>query len=344
MLKVLITGITGRVGANIAQNFLSRGHAVTGLVWPGDRQIEKMKAIGAEVVEGDLASSADVNAAVDGQEVIIHLGAAFQAGGPFTPEQYFDTNVKGTFNVLEASKNLGDHLKHVLITSTDATMFKYPEGGISKPISENSLPLSTTDWYGYSKVLCESLLNRYHAQDNLQGTIIRFANVWGAGEILKFGQFHLSTFLKQFENRTDDAGEATFKLLQDEDQSNGGGPRLIVARDINGRPWKKHQIEVRDIVHGYERAVCSPATFGNVYQLGSMEPFTWDVLVPYISEKTGIPYSTFDLPMNPTFYEYDLSAAQRDFGYAPSLSVFEMVDEAIRYNEEGGGAIVPTQV
>ncbi|MDP6960991.1 MAG: NAD(P)-dependent oxidoreductase, partial [Dehalococcoidia bacterium] len=168
MLKVLITGITGRVGANIAQNFLSRGHAVTGLVWPGDRQIEKMKAIGAEVVEGDLASSADVNAAVDGHEVIIHLGAAFQAGGPFTPEQYFDTNVKGTFNVLEASKNLGDHLKHVLITSTDATMFKYPEGGISKPISENSLPLSTTDWYGYSKVLCESLLNRYHAQDNLR--------------------------------------------------------------------------------------------------------------------------------------------------------------------------------
>ena len=38
MLKVLITGITGRVGANIAQNFLSRGHAVTGLVWPGDNE------------------------------------------------------------------------------------------------------------------------------------------------------------------------------------------------------------------------------------------------------------------------------------------------------------------
>jgi UDP-glucose 4-epimerase len=246
--------------------------------------------------------------------------------------------------VLEASKNLGDHLKHVLITSTDATMFKYPEDGISEPISEDSLPLSTTDWYGYSKVLCESLLHRYHAQDNLRGTIIRFANVWGAGEILKFGQFHLSTFLKQFENRNDDSGKATFKLLQDEQQSNDGGPRLIVARDINGRSWKKHQIEVRDIVHGYEQAVSNAATFGNVYQLGSKEPFTWDVLVPYISGKTGIPYSTVDLPMNPTFYEYDLSAARTDFGYAPSLSVFEMVDEAIRYNEEGGGVIVPTQV
>ncbi len=343
-MKVLITGITGRVGANIAQNFLDHGHDVRGFVWPGDRQAEKMKAVGAEIVEGDLASSTDVNAAVDGREVILHLGAAFQAGGPFTPEQYFDTNVKGTFNVLEASKNLGNQLKHVLITSTDATMFKYPEGGIVKPIAEDSLPLSTTDWYGYSKVLCESLLNRYRAQDDLKGTIIRFANVWGAGEILNFGQFHLSHFLKQFEGRTDDAGKATYEVLQSESAKSDGGPRLIVARDVNGRPWKKHQVEVRDLVHAYDQAVGNPATFGNVYQLGSKEPFTWDVLIPYISEKTGIPYSTVDLATNPTFYEYDLSAAKNDFGYAPTLTLTDMVDEAIRYNTEGGGGIIPTSV
>lgn len=343
-MKVLITGITGRVGANIAQNFLERGHDVRGMVWSGDPQAEKMKAVGAEIVEGDLASSADVNAAVDGQEVILHLGAAFQAGGPFTPEQYFDTNVKGTFNILEASKNLGDQLKHVLITSTDATMFKYPEGGIAEPIAEDSLPLSTTDWYGYSKVLCESLLNRYHAQDGLRGTIIRFANVWGAGEILNFRQFHLSHFLTQFENRTDDAGKATYAELQAENAKSDGGPRLIVARDVNGRPWKKHQVEVRDLVHAYEQAVGNSNTFGNVYQLGSKKPFTWDVLIPYISEKTGIPYSTVDLPTNPTFYEYDLSAANNDFGYNPTLSLNDMVDEAIRYNAEGGGGIIPTKV
>jgi UDP-glucose 4-epimerase len=343
-MKVLITGITGRVGANIAQNFLSRGHDVRGMVWAGDRQAEKIKAIGAEIVEGDLANSADVNAAVEGQEVILHLGAAFQAGGPFTPEQYMDTNVKGTFNILEAGKNLGDQLKHVLITSTDATMFKYPEGGIADPIAEDSLPLSSTDWYGYSKVLCENLFNRYYAQENLRGTIIRFANVWGAGEILNFKQFHFSHFLDQFASRTDDAGKATYAELQEENAKSDGGPRLIVARDVNGRPWKKHQVEVRDLVHAYEQAVGNPNTFGNVYQLGSKEPFTWDVLIPYISEKTGTPYSTVDLPANPTFYEYDLSAARNDFGYNPSLSLNEMVDEAIRYNAEGGGGIIPTHV
>ncbi|MEC7841435.1 MAG: hypothetical protein VX911_01025, partial [Candidatus Latescibacterota bacterium] len=77
---------------------------------------------------------------------------------------------------------------------------------------------------------------------------------------------------------------------------------------------------------------------------GSKEPFTWDELVPYMSEKTGIPFSVVDLAMVPTYYEYDLSAARNDFGYDPQLSVFDMVDEALRHNEEGRGGIIPTTV
>ena len=263
-MKILITGITGRVGANVARKFLQNGHDVRGFVWPRDRQAEKMQSVGAEIVEGDLASSADVNAAAAGQEVILHLGAAFQAGGPFTPEQYMDTNVKGTFNVLQTSLELGDRLKHVIVTSTDATMFKYPPNGIDEPIAEDSLPLVSTDWYGYSKVLCENLVDRYCRHENLRATVIRFANAWGAGEILKFPAFHLATFLKQFESRTDDAGRATYERLQAEDARDNGGQRLIVARDANGRPWKKHNIEVRDIVHAYEKAVGNTNTFGRV--------------------------------------------------------------------------------
>ncbi|MBT3342857.1 MAG: hypothetical protein HN712_19230 [Gemmatimonadetes bacterium] len=63
-----------------------------------------------------------------------------------------------------------------------------------------------------------------------------------------------------------------------------------------------------------------------------------------MSEKTGIPYSVVDLATAPNYYEYDLSAARTDFGCNPQLSIFDMVDEAIRYNEEGGGTIIPTKV
>jgi len=338
-VNILVTGITGRVGANMARHFLDHGHAVRGLVWPGDRQSEKLAQIGAEIVEGDLASSADVVAAAADQQVILHLGAAFQAGGPFTPEQYFDTNIKGTFNILQAALGLGDKLEHVIVTSTDATMSKYPEDGLADPIGIDSLPLDSTAWYGYSKVLTENLVDRYVRDGRMPATVIRFANVWGAGEILTFAQFHLKTFIDQLEARSDTESIAVLKEMHAAYQAE---PHLIVACDRNGRPWKKHNLEVRDIVHAYELAVGNENTFGKVYQIASQKPFTWDAIVPYIAGKLDVPYTRFNLPMTPTFYEFDLSPASNDFGYAPQNTIEEMVDEAIRFSQEGGGAIIPT--
>lgn len=340
-MKILITGITGRVGANVARHFISKGHQVRGFVWPNDRATEKIGRLGAEIVEGDLKSLEDVRRAAAGQEAILHMGAAFQAGGPFTPEQYFDINVKGTFNILEASLELGDTLKHVICTSTDATMDKYPPEGLAEPIREDSLPLVTTAWYGYSKVLDEHLVNRYVRAHNLRATVFRFANVWGAGEILTWPQFFLKTFLKQFEGRTDAAGRETYAALQAVDD---GQERLIVACDRNGRPWKKHNVEVRDLVRGFDAALGKPSTFGRVYQLAAPEPFTWDDAVPYLADKLGLPYSRVNLTgMNPTFYEYDLGAAKRDFGYDPQIGFRDTVDEAIRYRDGASDAVIPTR-
>ena len=113
----------------------------------------------------------------------------------FDRKQYFDTNGKGTFSVLQASKDLKRHIKHLIITSSDATISKYPSIGIQKPISEYSLPQDITDWYGYSKILSENLSNRFFVSDKLPVTIIRFAMVWGAGEVLKFNQFYTNHFI-----------------------------------------------------------------------------------------------------------------------------------------------------
>ena len=41
-MKILITGITGRVGANLARNFKEAGFDIKGLIWSGDSQKEKL--------------------------------------------------------------------------------------------------------------------------------------------------------------------------------------------------------------------------------------------------------------------------------------------------------------
>ena len=336
-MRILVTGITGRIGANVAKRFVDMGHDITGFVFPGDSQADKVAQIGADIVEGDLASSQDVANAADGAEAIFHLGAAFQAGGPFTPEQYFDINVKGTFNVLEAA--LSNRVKHVIVTSTDGTMEKYPPNGIKKPIAEDSLPLAATGWYGYTKVLTEHLVDRYVRAENLPATVIRFANAWGAGEALDFPQFHMRTFMRQLENVDTTEGKLAYETMS---AAYDGDPHLIIAADRNGRPWKKHLVEVRDIVYAYERAVCKPNTFGNVYQIASSQPFRWEVMIPYIAKKIDAPYTKVNLPITPTYYEYDTTAAKRDFNYDPPLSLFDIIDEAVAHRNSGEGKIIPT--
>ncbi len=342
-MNILITGITGRVGANVAKHFLDKGNKVRGFVWPGDRQAEKLRLIGAEIVEGDLKVVADVKRAADGQEVILHLGAAFQAGGPFTPEQYFDTNIKGVFTVCEAALGLKDHLKHLIFTSTDATYSKYPPEGLKNPvITETNVPQGSTDWYAFSKIEGEHLVNRYVRHEKLRATVVRFPRVWGAGEVLDYPQFKLSSWLNAFKDRTDADGAATYRALKKLDD---GRERLIIACDRNGRPWKKHCIEVRDIVHAYDKMAGNPKTYGNAYQIAGPAPFTWDEVVPILAKHLDMPFSKVNLAgAPPTYYEYDLTAAKRDFGYAPSVTMKDMIEEAARFRREGGGGLIPTKV
>ena len=95
-MQVLITGITGRVGVHLAQTLISDGHQVRGLVWSADPSTARLDGLPVDLVEGSLTETGDVRRAMKGIEIVCHLGAAFQAGGPFTHDDYFQINVGGT--------------------------------------------------------------------------------------------------------------------------------------------------------------------------------------------------------------------------------------------------------
>ena len=88
-MKVLITGISGRIGANLAKALIDEGHEVRGLVWEKDLRLEKLEGLPVELVEGSLVNPADVNKAAAGIEAICHLGAAFQGGGSLLQRRLF---------------------------------------------------------------------------------------------------------------------------------------------------------------------------------------------------------------------------------------------------------------
>ena len=63
-MKILITGITGRIGTNEANFFIKSGHEVTGFSWSKDQKLDKMKKLGCRIVTGDLENIEDVKKAV----------------------------------------------------------------------------------------------------------------------------------------------------------------------------------------------------------------------------------------------------------------------------------------
>lgn len=324
-MKILITGITGRIGANVAAGLQKEGHEIRGLVWPKDPRIEKLGPLGMELVEGSLTEPDDVNRCVDGVDAIYHLGAAFQGGGPFSESDYFDINIRGTFNILEAARR-NSGLKHLIFASTDAQYAKYPPEGMVEPIREDAMPREPSGWYALSKSVGEEMCNGYIRTFHLPITIVRFCLVVGAGEILSFPQF----FLSKLKSRPEMAD-----LWQGEE-------KLVIQRDKQNRPFKKHIADVRDIVQGCLDTLGKKAAHGETIQLGGPKPFTWDEAIPYLSEKLDIPYIDVVSQGTPTHYQFDLSKARNLIGFEPQYDIIRMIDDAIRYRDGEDIGVLPT--
>ncbi|HET7770784.1 MAG TPA: NAD(P)-dependent oxidoreductase [Chloroflexota bacterium] len=329
-MKILVTGVTGRIGANLAAALRRDGHEVRGLVWGRDPRVEKLAPLGLELIEGSLTSAEDTRRACEGVEAVYHLGAAFQGGGPFTTDEYFEINVRGTFNMLEAAKAQGPALKHFVFSSTDAVYEKYVRGGMNELIREDELPRKPKGWYSISKSVGEELCNGYHRSFKTPVTVVRFPTVLSVDEILLYRQIALSKLMR--------AQPDLAPLWQE----SGGEERLVLVRDPDGRAYKKHIADVRDVVHGCVCVLGKERAAGETFQLGSPTAFKWDELVPYLSEKTGVPYVDARSSAIPTYYEYDLSKARDLLGYRPRYGFREMVDDAIAWkNGTDIGVLAP---
>lgn len=326
-MRILVTGITGRIGANLAAALVDRGHHVRGLVWARDQRTEKLQGLGVELQHGSLTEERDVQRAVEGMDAVYHLGGAFQGGGPFSTEEYFEINVRGTFLMLEAARAQAQ-LQQFLFASTDALYEKYVPGGMAEPIDQDTTPRRPKGWYALSKSMGEELCNGYYRTYNTPVTILRFALVVGAGEIVDFPQFYLSNL-----SRTHPDLAPLYK----------GDERLVILKDDQGRPFKKHIAEVRDIVGGCLAALGKGDALGQTFQLAGPEAFTWDRVIPYLSERLNIPSIEAETIAIPTHYEYDISKAKRLLDFQPQYDIFRMIDDALAFKRGENVGILPTQ-
>jgi dihydroflavonol-4-reductase len=117
VMKVLVTGANGLLGANVVRELESRGKEVRVLVRP-TAGLSALEGTGAEVVHGDILDRQSLDRAMKGCDTVIHA-AANTSQWPVRYSFYEPVNVLGTQNVMEACRENG--ISRVIYVSTANT-------------------------------------------------------------------------------------------------------------------------------------------------------------------------------------------------------------------------------
>ena len=164
----VVTGASGFIGRNLVGRLVSDGHEVRCLT----RRKGGAVATGVSVtpVDFDNAKSLQSSGALDGADVVFHLGAATRARS----EAAFEAaNVRPTGNLIEALLACGSRARFVFVSSQAAAG---PASSLAEPVVEDDPP-HPVEAYGRSKLAAERVVSAF--SDRLPVTIIRPSSVFG---------------------------------------------------------------------------------------------------------------------------------------------------------------------
>lgn len=174
MTTTFVTGGSGFIGGRLIERLVRDGHSVRALA-RSDRSAEKVRALGAQAVRGDLGDVASLTEAADGAELAFHAAAEVAEWGSW--DDFVRANVTGTENVIAACRAAGvGRLVHVGTES--ALMHGQPLVSVTEsyPLAPNSkAPYAATKAQAEQAVLAGS-------RDGLETVVLRPRLVWGVGD------------------------------------------------------------------------------------------------------------------------------------------------------------------
>jgi nucleoside-diphosphate-sugar epimerase len=171
----LITGGSGLVGSELARRLLKENEEV--VIFDVVKS-NRLKDIEGKItfVKGDLGNYPEVFNIVKDNKIshIYHMGAMLTFESEINPWGSFQSNVVGTYNILEAARLLG--VKQLMFTSSIGT-FGETQGDVMSDIALQR----PRDFYGVGKLYCEGLGRMYRQKFGLDFRAIRYPSVVGAG-------------------------------------------------------------------------------------------------------------------------------------------------------------------
>lgn len=180
--KVLITGYEGFLGSNLTKKLLDIDAKVFGLDVLTHRKqtiLTKKDLHKVKIIKGSVENLSLLNDIIKGNKIgfIFHLAAKSLVGYcTRNPLKAFSTNIKGTWNILEASRN-SDLIKAIIVASSD----KAYGSCIHLPYKENT-PLRGAHPYDASKSCADLIAYTYFYTYGVPVSVTRCGNIFGQGD------------------------------------------------------------------------------------------------------------------------------------------------------------------
>jgi nucleoside-diphosphate-sugar epimerase len=310
-MRALVTGGGGFLGRAITEQLLGRGDAVTILARGRYPEIE---ALGATAIQGDLTRSEGLYDALAGIDVVFHVASKTGVWGP--REDYMQTNVEGTRNLLNAAAEAG--VERFVYTSSPSATF---DGSDAENATEEDCPYPdhfAAD-YPESKAIAERMVLAAN-HEALATTSLRPHLIWGPGDP------HIIPRLmeRRRQGRLARVGDGTNKVaityidnaaaahLQAADVLRPGSANAGKAYFISDEDpvvlWSWIDQLLVDIgLAKVDRSV----SVGTAHAIGTVLEWGWRLC----RLKGEPPMTRFVAAQLSSSHWYDLSAAHNDFGY-----------------------------
>jgi CDP-glucose 4,6-dehydratase len=182
--NVFVTGASGLLGSALVEELVARGANVTCLMrdWIAQSRLLSENLVSrCNVVRGELEDYETLLRALNEHEieVVFHLGAQTIVGtATRSPLSTFEANIKGTWVLLEACRQLPRLVKRVLVASSDKAYGSHDK----LPYTENA-PLIGRFPYDVSKSCADLICASYYHTYKLPVAITRCGNLYGAGDL-----------------------------------------------------------------------------------------------------------------------------------------------------------------
>jgi UDP-glucuronate 4-epimerase len=309
-MKVLVTGGAGFIGSHLVEQLLREGHAVAVLDEFNDFYDPKIKHANLEKVRGEIElhesdirdENAVLNIVKNGHfDSIVHLAARAGVRPSIKePRLYIETNIIGTYNLLEAARQVG--IERFICASSSSVY------GVLKtvPFSEDLALTATISPYAATKLAGEQICSNYSHLYGMRTINLRFFTVYGPRQRpdLAIHKFTRNIF----------EGKPI-------DQYGDGSTR----RDYT---------YIDDIIQGVMACFTYEGDLCDVFNLGESQTTTLRELIEKIESALGKKAKINQLPEQPgdvpiTYANID--KARRLLGYNPTIKISEGIPKFVEW-------------